>query len=281
MTLRPNMVSRARRLADSRDGATVVEFALILPTLCVLLMGAFDLGHTLYVRAALQGIVQKAARDSALEDATTVDAQNAIDASVTSQMQRIVNTATLTFTRRYYRTFSTAAMAQAESWTDNNHNGTCDGSEPYEDANNNGVWDADGGNAGQGGAKDSTLYTVTVNYPRVFPVAALIGLSPTVTLTADTVLRNQPYGDQSSYASPTIRNCPAAVVASPTPTPTPSPTYSATPTPTPTGGNSGNGQGNGGGNGTSNEGDGNGNAYGNGNGNGGSCYIAVYGVCVI
>ena len=92
-------------------------------------------------------------------------------------------------------------------YSDTNSNGRCDANEPYEDANRNSTWDADGGNAGQGGAKDATLYTVTISYPKIMPVTRLIGGSATTTLTAQTVLRNQPFGDQDVYAAPVVRNC--------------------------------------------------------------------------
>ena len=56
-----------------------------------------------------------------------------------------------------------------------------------------------------GGARDAVLYTVTVSYPRAFPVMKLLGFSNTVTARARTVLRNQPYGAQNKTAP--IGNC--------------------------------------------------------------------------
>lgn len=200
-----------RPLARDERGATVVEFALIAPVMGMVLLGAFDIAHTLYMRATMQGIVQKTARDSTLEDSTDSDAQAALDAKVTGQVKALANNATVLITRRYYRTFSTAAAARAEIWTDSSSgiykNGICDGGEPFEDANLNGVWDKDGGDAGQGGAKDAVLYTVSATYPRFFPIYRFIGGSDTTKVTASTVLRNQPYGDQASYGTMRVRNC--------------------------------------------------------------------------
>jgi len=174
----------------------------------VLLLGAFDISHTLYSRAVLQGIVQKTARDSTLESNTDSAAQTVLDNRVRAQASALANNATITITRRYYRDYTSAATAQAEAWTDTNHNGTCDSGEPYQDSNQNSSWDRDGGNSGQGGAKDATLYTVTMSFPRMFPAAAFIGGSTTTTISAATVLRNQPYGDQGSYSTAVVRNCP-------------------------------------------------------------------------
>ncbi|CAN5508896.1 hypothetical protein BH09PSE4_BH09PSE4_07760 [soil metagenome] len=202
-TLR-HLIARLRR---DRRGSTVIEFAIVAPVMCLLLVGAFDTAHTLYARATLQGIVQKTARDATLEDSTDTAAQTTLDDKVKAQVRALANNATIVITRRYYRTFSAAAAAQAEAFTDTNHNGTCNGGEPYVDANNNGVWDADGGDAGQGGAKDRTLYTVVVTYPRFFPLWKFIGGSNITKLTSTTVLENQPYSDQGSYTASTVRNC--------------------------------------------------------------------------
>ncbi len=225
-------------LRRDESGATIVEFAVVAPVLGMVLLGAFDVAHTLYTRAALQGVVQKTARDSTLESASEASAQTALDDKVRAQVRALANNATITINRRFYRTFSEASAARAETWTDTNNNGVCDGSEPYQDANRNNSWDRDGGNAGQGGAKDATLYTVTASYPRMFPLYNLVGGSRTTTITASTVLRNQPYGDQGSYGSSQVRNCPAAIEASPTPvntsSPSPTPTSSASPSPSPT-----------------------------------------------
>jgi Flp pilus assembly pilin Flp len=197
---------RRAALGDAR-GATIVEFGIIAPVLCLLLMGAFDVAHTLYMQTVLQGIVQKAARDSTLESSDDTVLPD-IDATVTAEVKALNNRVTPAFSRRYYRTFADASAAKAEPWTDTDKDGTCDHGEPYEDDNNNGMWDKDGGNGGQGGAKDRTVYTVTLNYPHLFPIYGFIGLSNYVTLSATTILENQPYSEQGVYTTPKVLNCP-------------------------------------------------------------------------
>jgi len=197
-------------LASDRRGATIVEFAIVAPVLGMLLLGAFDIAHTLYMRAALQGVVQKAARDLTLESGLVTAKQNEIDDKVKAQIKQLANNGTVTVTRQYYRSYEHAAASRFEPWTDTNNNGTCDGpqgstpGEPYEDTNNNGRWDGTGGNLSQGGAKDAVLYTASVTYPRFFPMYNLIGGSRTTKVSASTILRNQPYGDQ---AVSTVRSC--------------------------------------------------------------------------
>ena len=208
MTRLPSLLRRARPLARDERGVTVVEFAIVAPVMGLMLLGAFDIAHTLYMRAVLQGIVQKTARDYTLEDAADPTEQSRLDAAVTGQAKALANNAVVVISRRFYRTFSDASAARAEAWTDTDRNGTCNNGEPYEDANQNGTWDKDGGNSGQGGAKDAVLYTVKVSYPRFFPIYNFIGGSRTTTVTASTVLKNQPYGDQGSYSAPVVRYCP-------------------------------------------------------------------------
>ena len=192
------------RLAADEHASTVIEFAAVAPVLCLLLMGAMDTGYQLYARAILSGEMQKAGRDSSLEDGSANAA--ALDATVEAAVKNLAKDATVTFTRKSYRTFSDAAAAQAEDFTDSNSDGICNNGELYEDANNNNEWDADGGASGQGGAKDTVVYTATVTYPRLFPLATMLGVPADVTMTSSTVLSNQPYGDQDE-SPPTARNC--------------------------------------------------------------------------
>lgn len=194
-------------LARDRRGVTIVEFGIVAPVLALLLVGGLDMAHTLYMQAALEGAVQKTARDSALESGVDPVTEAALDQKVANQVHQLHKDATFSATRRYYRTFSEVQAAKEEFYTDSNKNHTCDDGEPYEDANNNNHWDADGGDDGQGGAKDRVLYTVSISYPRMLPLATWLGFSPTVKMKATTVLENQPYADQGKYATPTWRNC--------------------------------------------------------------------------
>jgi len=200
-----------RRFAADEAGATIVEFAIVAPVMCLLLAGGFDVAHTLYTRAALEGVVQKVGRDATLEAGLDAANQAVLDGHVRNQVRALANNASISISRSYFRTFTNAADRRFEPFTDTNGNGTCDGpqgatpGEPYEDTNDNGRWDATGGNAGQGGAEDAVVYTVTMTYPRLFPLYRFLGDSDTATVKATTVLRNQPYADQ---AVSKVRNCP-------------------------------------------------------------------------
>lgn len=206
--------ARHRRLGRADDGATITEFGLISPVLFLLLFGGFDIGHTLYMKTVLEGAVQKAARDSSLESASgnTDTVRSKIDTVVRNQLLPLNRNAEITFSRRFYRTFTDAAAAAAEEFNDSPSgpfaNGVCDNGESFIDVNNNGVWDADGGDSiDRAGARDNVVYIVTVEYDRLFPLHAFIDVPSRQRLTTSMVLANQPYGDQDSYDAPTTRTC--------------------------------------------------------------------------
>lgn len=203
-------IKKIRTLANDSDGIAAVEFALIAPVFMTILLGTMDLGHTLYVQALLQGSVQKAARDSSLQTGTLSANQAAIDAIVTEQVQRLDKDAEVTVTRRSYYTYTEAADATPEDFTDtpSDPDNICNNGEPYVDLNDNDTWDADGAVDGQGGARDKAVYTVTMDYPRWLPIDQFVpGLSPVISVSASTVLANQPYGEQQIITSNQVKNC--------------------------------------------------------------------------
>ncbi len=195
------------KLWRDASGVSVTEFGLIAPVVSVMMLGTMDAGHTVYMRTIVDGAIQDIARDSALEDGSILGKQEAINARITDQIKRLNSDANINIKRRYYRNFTNAADAEAEEFTDTNNDGECNNNEPFVDANLNETFDSDGGDAGQGGAKDVSIVTVTVTYPRLFPMAALAGLPQDVTVAATTVLANQPYGDQAQYGAAQIGNC--------------------------------------------------------------------------
>ena len=187
------------RLRRDARGATIVEFAMVAPVLLLTLLGLFDIGYNTYTSSVLQGAIVKAARGSTIEGASP----SALDARVEAAVHDIAPNATVTFDRKAYVSFS--EVGAPEDFTDLNGDGICNNGEPFEDANGNGNWDADRGRSGGGGARDAVLYTVNVSYPRAFPLARFIGVSDTHEAQSQTVLRNQPWGDQDTNVK--VGNC--------------------------------------------------------------------------
>jgi Flp pilus assembly protein TadG len=184
----------ARALRADCAGAALIEFALTAPLWILLVLGTLDMGQMAYAKSVLAGATQDAARSATLETGDTATA----DALVQAQVRRIAPGATVTMSRVSYYDF--ADIGRAEKWNDANGNGTCDNNESYTDENANGQWDPDIGVGGNGGADDVVLYTVTVEYPRLFRMPLTPGMT-TRTITASAVRKNQPFANQDGYGS--------------------------------------------------------------------------------
>ncbi len=182
-----------RRLGRDERGATIIEFALVAPVLLMLIMGLGELMFTIYAQSILDGAVQKAGRDSAIQGGADRAAE--IDARVMQQMRTVMKAATFTSTRRSYNNFSSV---KPERFTDGNANSRRDPGECFDDINGNGQWDVDPGFNSQGGASDVTRYSITVTYDRPFPVAQLMGWGSSAKISGQTLFKNQPYARQAS-----------------------------------------------------------------------------------
>jgi Flp pilus assembly protein TadG len=206
-----------KRIRADKRGLAVTEFAILAPTFFLMLMAFYDVAHTMWAKSVIDGALQKAARDNGLN--TTSNTQSQIDGRVSELIRMTDTDATVTFSRRYYKSYTAAHLAEHEPFTDSQRtvapntwalDGICNHGEPYTDRNWNGTYDADGADAGQGGAQDDVIYTVTVSYPRLFPLHNFLGWSQTVSTSAATILENQPWATQSKYSTVNvpILNCP-------------------------------------------------------------------------
>ena len=52
-----------------------------------------------------------------------------------------------------------------------------------------------------GGAEDVVHFEVTMTYPHIVPVGKLLGWTDNVTVTQNTVLRNQPYAGRNNSSA--------------------------------------------------------------------------------
>ena len=198
--MRPTLL---RRLRADRRGVTAVEFAIVAPVMCMMLMGLCDLAYQGYVQSLLTGAMQKAGRDSTIQGSSTKT--GAIDAKVMGVVRSAARNATYTSTRKSYARFENI---KPEAFQDNNGNGSYDQpSECFTDVNGNNSWDTDPGLAGQGSANDVVLYSIEITYPRLFPLAGMLGLPEMQKLAATTVLKNQPWAQQNAFTAKQV--CPA------------------------------------------------------------------------
>lgn len=180
-----------KKLKHNEDGAAIVEFALIAPTMILMMMGVFELGHTMYVQSVVNGAIQEAGRDSTVEKAKL----NKIEDAVREQVGRIAPKAEITFKRAFHQSYQT--IDRLEPFKDVDGDGVCNNGEAFEDLNGNGARDRANGKDGQGDARDVVVLQVNVEYNRLFPMPSLQGWSEENVVTGRTLLRNQPFRQQS------------------------------------------------------------------------------------
>lgn len=181
-----------RRLGDDARGATLVEFAMILPALCVLLLGIFELGYRSYAASIVQGALHEAARMATVGGVS----MTTIDNHVKQRLSNFANNSTVTTQTTSYYDFAGVAMPEKIT-QDTAPLGSYNAGDCYEDANGNNAYDLDRGRGGMGNADDIVRYQITMTFPRIVPMGAFLGWSNTETITANTVLRNQPYAGRS------------------------------------------------------------------------------------
>lgn len=193
------MIMRIRHFLRDRRGSALTEFGILAPVMIALWMGLGDILYQTYLQSILNGAVQKAGRDSGIEGGA--NNISAIDTKVQASVRVLAKNASFASVRKNYDSFTEVAP---EPFTDTNNNGVRDAGECYTDQNANGSWDADPGQSGQGGAGAVTLYTMTVTYPRLFPVWGFLGVPNSQSISASTLLKNQPYATQSTTDPVTV-----------------------------------------------------------------------------
>jgi len=191
-----------RRLLRDRRAVSAVEFGMTAPILFLVVFGTLQVAQSYYVRTVLTGAVNSAGRKSSLQSGQT--GSTSLDTMVSKMIKYVMPTASVTFTRKNYAEFTSVGMP--EDFTDTNKNGKYDTTECFVDMNGNGVWDADMGKTGLGGANDVVVYTVTVTYKQWFGFAKMFGLPEYQTIPQTTILKNQPFATQSSRTGTSV--CP-------------------------------------------------------------------------
>jgi hypothetical protein len=191
------IINRLRNLRRAERGATMVEFAFVVTPLFMILLGLTDFGYRAYVASMVEGTVHRAARMATVGNKTP----SQIDDFVRSQLDTFSSNGTVTIAKKSYYQFSNVdkeepLCAGSDPNIDKNGNGAVDPGDCYQDINNNGGWDDDSSKIGIGGSDDIVFYSVSLQYPRVVPLGNLFGWADSQTISANTLMRNQPYGSQ-------------------------------------------------------------------------------------
>lgn len=189
------------RLARDSRGATIVEFALVLAPMCLIIIGGMNVAHQSYVRTLLQGALNEAARDAAVQNPRFATPGTTLEDRIEARIGQIVGPTipgvAITVTQQSYFDFSQIGNPEP-LMRDINENGRFDRADGdcWQDTNDNGEFDTDAGAAGRGNANDVVFYTATAAAPRLFPAHAFLPISREMRLEAQTAVRNQPYGTQ-------------------------------------------------------------------------------------
>lgn len=187
------MLKTLASLPRRRDGATATEFALAAPLLLLLAAGIIEIGSFLFALTLLEAGVREASRFgiTGREVAVGTSRETTIRNIVVANGIGLIDAARLQVQVTVYPGFS--QIGQPEPFIDQApFNGIHDPGETFTDVNGNGVWDADMGVAGTGGAGDVVVYTLT------YPWRLLTGflgplLGEQLTLRASIAVRNEPY----------------------------------------------------------------------------------------
>ena len=185
-----------RALGRDSSGATIVEFALVVPVLSLLLLGTLDLGYRSYVSSIVQGALHEAARMATVGGVST----STIQTHVQNRLRDFSRNATITTTTRSYSEFSGVNVPETIT-QDTAPIGTYNTGDCFQDVNGNGTYDLDRGRGGLGGAEDVVYFEVTMTYPHIVPLGTFLGWNSNVTVRQNTVLRNQPYAGRSNTTS--------------------------------------------------------------------------------
>jgi hypothetical protein len=185
---------RLRRLRRDERGSTIVEFAMLLTPLITLLMGGIEAGYFAYSKAVMEGTLRTAAR-MATTGAYTGDE---IDEYVRENLEQIgVDGDDVEIDKRSYGSFAQVNKPEPLTSDVAPIGGTPGAGDCYIDLNGDGSWSEDAGADGLGESEDIIYYQVTVSYPLLFKfMSPAFGADDgRLSLTANTTVKNEPFGD--------------------------------------------------------------------------------------
>jgi hypothetical protein len=187
---------QVRRLVECREGGSALEFALVLPPFCLLLVGMFEVAALMFTQSTMEGGLREAARfgmtGQLVDDPE--ERKEQILALIDDHTLNFVDMDEAIVTVSPHGSFGEAGDdAGPEPYTDANDNGAHDPTEDYTDLNGNAQWDEKRDDAGQ--AAEIVEYLVEYDYAPMtgFMSNVLGGEDGTVHLKASIVLRNEPW----------------------------------------------------------------------------------------
>lgn len=192
-----------RRFCTECAGVSAVEFAVISVLFLTMVFGGLDLAHQSYVRSVRTSVVSDAARRASVQTPDFVQlgstTEERVVAAVKQQVNPVAPGATYAITIKNFEDF-TGVNNPEKLLVDNDGDGQYDASQHdcFEDMNSDGEFNANAGRSGVGAGSDVVYYKINVAVPHLFPWQVFVGDGSNYTLTAQTVIRNQPYSAQAN-----------------------------------------------------------------------------------
>ena len=184
-------IGATRRLARDEDGATALEFALILPVVLTFFFGIIEVALSVFINSSIESAVFEASRFGVTGGTVAgVSRQDRVLEIVGERTYGLVDMDTVIVDTLVYDTFSD--IGKPEPFVDDNGNVAYDAGEAFTDVNGNGVWDSDMGLVGLGGPSDVVVYQLTYDWGIVTPLMRSV-MGNSVEMVSSVAVRNEPF----------------------------------------------------------------------------------------
>jgi hypothetical protein len=183
-------------LSRCERGAAAVEFAMLLPVLCVVIIGTLEVGYKIYAVSVSNGAIREAARMASTGGFTGAQ----IDAFVVNQIHAFRKDATVSIVKKSYSDFTGVGLPEPVT------SGSVEsGTYCFDDVNRSGSWEADQGTSGLGDAEDVIYYEVTATYPTLFKFSEkVLKFNASTKITMNTIVSNEPFAAVVNTPPPNI-----------------------------------------------------------------------------
>ncbi len=192
------MLVKMRHLCSDTSGNPAVEFAFIAPIVLLFIGGLLELGYVSFARSTLESSILTASRMSRAADCPAQQSAQ-LQEELNKRMDNVISADgndPVLIVSSYGQAFGN--VDSPEPFNDIDGNGQFDPGEPYTDVNANSEWDEDMGKSNDYGAYGEVVeFLATYNVRSLFPFVAekINGGNGFYTITAKTVIRNEPYRD--------------------------------------------------------------------------------------
>ncbi len=183
-----------RRLLRAETGVSAIEFAILAPTLMLLVFGIIEYSLIMMVYNVMESSTSTSSRLGKTGfSGEGVTREQTILTSIEARAGAVINAEELTVTSKFYEQYD--QINDPEPFIDSNSDGNHDAGESYTDINGNAQWDADMGASGYGSSGDVVVYQVSYPWHISTPIMREIfgDADGIFNITTHAVVKNEPY----------------------------------------------------------------------------------------